>query len=45
MYKIIIYEVKNGKAYIVVNRPEALNALNIQMLKKLTQGFLYRLLV
>ena len=39
MYKTITYEVKNGKAYIVVNRPEALNALNIQVLEELTQAF------
>lgn len=39
MYKTITYEVKNSKAYIVVNRPEALNALNIQVLEELTQAF------
>lgn len=39
MFKTILYEVKENKAYITVNRPEALNALNIEVLEELTKAF------
>lgn len=39
MYKTINYEVKDKKAYITVDRPEALNALNTEVLEELTKAF------
>ena len=39
MFETIKYEVKNGIAYVTVNRPEALNALNIQVLDELYKAF------
>lgn len=39
MFKTVNYEVKDRKAYITVNRPEALNALNPQVLEDLTKAF------
>ena len=35
MYKTIKFEVKDGIGYITINRPEALNALNMDVLKDL----------
>lgn len=35
MYKTIKYDVKDGIGYITINRPEALNALNMDVLKDL----------
>lgn len=39
MFETIKYEVKNGIAYVTVNRPESLNALNIQVLDELYKAF------
>lgn len=36
-FETIIYEVKNDIGYIVINRPKALNALNVQALKELSE--------
>ena len=37
IFETIIYEVKNDIGYIVINRPKALNALNVQALKELSE--------
>lgn len=39
MYKTIKYEVKDGLAFVTVNRPEALNALNTEVLSELSDVF------
>ena len=39
MYKNLKYEVKEGIAYITINRPEAMNALNNQVLDELFTAF------
>lgn len=39
MYERIKYEVRDGVAYVTVNRPEALNALNKQVLTELYEVF------
>ena len=39
MYETLKYEVKDGIAYITVCRPEALNALNSQVIKELYDAF------
>ncbi len=39
MFETIKYEVKENLAYLTVNRPEALNALNPQVLKELYEAF------
>ncbi len=39
MYETLKYEVKDGIAYITVSRPEALNALNSQVIKELYDVF------
>jgi enoyl-CoA hydratase len=38
-YKTLIVKVENGIAYISINRPEALNALNIEVLTELKNVF------
>ena len=39
MYETIIYEVKDQIAYITINRPKALNALNEQLVTELNETF------
>lgn len=39
MFNTVNFEVKDKKAYITVNRPEALNALNVEVLEELTKAF------
>ena len=39
MYETLKYEVKDGIAYITVCRPEALNALNSNVIKELYDAF------
>ena len=39
MFETLKYEVKDGIAYITVNRPEALNALNSKVLAELYDAF------
>lgn len=39
MYNTIKYEVKDGIAYVTVNRPEAMNALNEEVLGELFDAF------
>ncbi len=39
MYENILYEVKNGIAYITINRPQAMNALNNDVLDELHAAF------
>lgn len=39
MYETVKYEVRDGIAYVTVNRPEALNALNSQVIGELRQVF------
>ena len=39
MFETIKYEVRDGIAYVTVNRPEALNALNPQVLDELYEAF------
>lgn len=39
MYENLIYEVKDGIAYVTVNRPKALNALSNQVLDELYAAF------
>jgi len=39
MYQNLIYEVKEGIAYITVNRPKALNALSSEVLDELYEAF------
>ena len=39
MFQHLIYEVKDGIAYITVNRPKSLNALNIEVLDELYEAF------
>ena len=39
MYETVKYEVKNGIAYVTVNRPEALNALNSKVISELHSVF------
>jgi len=39
MYQTLKYEVKNNVAYVTINRPEALNALNKTVLEELFDAF------
>lgn len=39
MYETLKYEVKEGIAYITINRPEALNALNTKVIEELYKAF------
>ncbi|MCL1810300.1 MAG: enoyl-CoA hydratase-related protein [Clostridiales bacterium] len=39
MYENLIYELKNGTAFITVNRPKAMNALNSSLLDELYSAF------
>ena len=38
VFETIIYEVKNNIGYITINRPKALNALNVQALTELSEA-------
>lgn len=38
VFETIVYEVKNGVGYIIINRPKALNALNVQALTELSEA-------
>ena len=38
-FENIIYEVRDGIAYVTVNRPKVLNALNDQTMEELKQHF------
>ncbi|KJZ19965.1 enoyl-CoA hydratase-related protein [Loktanella sp. S4079] len=38
-YQAISYEIRNGVAYVTLNRPELMNALNAQMRREITQAF------
>lgn len=40
MFETIKYEVKDGIAYVTVNRPKAMNALNTQVLDELYTAFI-----
>ena len=39
MYETVKYDVRNNTAYITISRPDALNALNMQVLDDLHHAF------
>ena len=39
MFETIKYEVNDGIAYVTINRPQAMNALNTQVLDELYAAF------
>ena len=40
MFETLKYEVKDGIAYVTVNRPEALNALNTKVIREPVKIFI-----